>query len=92
MTKKKLLTNRDGEVKDLSEISEDVFKSAEKVLSVSLLKKVAVRGQQKAPVKDRITIRLSHEVVTKFRATGDGWQARVDAALKEWLSTHPSAI
>jgi uncharacterized protein (DUF4415 family) len=92
MTKKKLLTNRDGEIKDLSEISEDVFKSAEKVLSASLLKKVAVRGQQKAPVKDRITIRLSHEVVTKFRATGHGWQTRVDTALKEWQSTHPSVI
>lgn len=46
------------------------------------------RGPQKAPLKERITIRLSPEVVAPFRATGDGWQTRLDAALKDWLKTH----
>jgi uncharacterized protein (DUF4415 family) len=23
-----------------------------------------------------------------FKATGKGWQTRIDAALKEWLRTH----
>jgi len=46
------------------------------------------RGAQKAPTKDRITIRLSHSVVERFRATGAGWQTRVDAALQDWLNTH----
>lgn len=90
MKKKKSLTNNEGEVRDLSQLPAGIFKPAEEILSTSLLKKVSVRGQQKIPVKNRITIRLSHEVVTKFRATGQGWQTRVDAALKEWLSTHPS--
>ncbi len=44
------------------------------------------RGPQKAPVKERISIRLSPEVVASFRATG--WQTRLDAALKDWLKTH----
>ncbi len=51
----------------------------------------AVRGPQKAPTKERITIRLSPEVVAQFRATGDGWQTRVDAALKDWLESHTPA-
>jgi uncharacterized protein (DUF4415 family) len=34
------------------------------------------------------TIRLSNDVLQAFRATGDGWQTRVDAALKDWLKTH----
>lgn len=38
--------------------------------------------------KERITIRLSPEVVAHFRATGRGWQTRMDEALKEWLKTH----
>ncbi|OHC75731.1 MAG: hypothetical protein A3G18_02725 [Rhodospirillales bacterium RIFCSPLOWO2_12_FULL_58_28] len=38
--------------------------------------------------KERITIRLSREVVERFRASGAGWQTRVDAALKDWLKTH----
>lgn len=46
------------------------------------------RGPQKTPLKERVTIRLSPEVVEPFRATGDGWQTRLDAALKDWLKTH----
>ena len=46
------------------------------------------RGTQVAPTKERITIRLSPEVVETFRATGTGWQTRMDAALQEWLKTH----
>jgi uncharacterized protein (DUF4415 family) len=49
------------------------------------------RGPQKTPVKERITIRLSPEVVAPFRATGEGWQTRLDAALKDWLKTHTPA-
>jgi uncharacterized protein (DUF4415 family) len=47
------------------------------------------RGRPPAEiVKDRITIRLSPDVTAAFRASGDGWQTRMDAALKDWLRTH----
>jgi uncharacterized protein (DUF4415 family) len=46
------------------------------------------RGPQKTPVKTRISIRLSQDVLATFRASGAGWQTRIDAALKEWLKTH----
>ena len=47
------------------------------------------RGRPPADVvKDRITIRLSPDVTAAFRASGDGWQTRIDAALKDWLRTH----
>ena len=46
------------------------------------------RGTQVAPTKERITIRLSPTVVETFRATGTGWQTRMDAALQDWLKTH----
>ncbi len=48
-------------------------------------------GRPKAEVtKERITIRLSRDVVSTFRATGDGWQTRIDAALKQFITEHPS--
>jgi uncharacterized protein (DUF4415 family) len=51
-----------------------------------------LRGRPKAAVtKERITIRLSQEVVEQFRASGEGWQTRMDSALKEWLKTHSPA-
>ena len=49
------------------------------------------RGPQKAPVKVPTTIRLSPDVMAAFKATGAGWQTRVDAALKDWLKTHSPA-
>ena len=49
------------------------------------------RGPQKAPVKVPVTIRLSPEVVERFRATGDGWQTRIDTALLDWLRKHVPA-
>ena len=43
------------------------------------------RGAQKAPTKRQITLRLSPDVLDRFRATGKGWQARIDAALRAHL-------
>ena len=51
-----------------------------------------LRGRPKAAVtKERITIRLSPDVVQPFRDTGDGWQTRLDAALRDWLKKHSPA-
>jgi len=38
-----------------------------------------------------ISIRLSPDVVGAFRATGDGWQTRIDTALRDWLKSHSPA-
>ena len=37
--------------------------------------------------KTQVTLRLDVEVVQKFRATGDGWQTRINDALKSWVRT-----
>lgn len=38
--------------------------------------------------KTQVTLRLDVEVVEKFRATGDGWQTRINDALKSWVKRH----
>lgn len=46
-------------------------------------------GRPKAKTtKIPIAIRLSPEVLEYFKATGAGWQSRIDAALHEWISRH----
>lgn len=40
--------------------------------------------------KERINIRLSHEVVEYFKSSGDGWQTRIDAALRQFITEHAS--
>ena len=83
MPKPKRLTDIEGEVRELTAADMKRFQRASHALPVSLLKKINVRGPQKTPTKERITIRLSPEVVQRFRDTGDGWQTRVDTALKD---------
>jgi len=35
-----------------------------------------------------LSVRYSREVVDFFRATGEGWQSRMDGALKEYVAQH----
>ena len=38
--------------------------------------------------KTQITLRLDADVVDKFKASGSGWQTRINDALKSWVQTH----
>jgi uncharacterized protein (DUF4415 family) len=91
MPKRRPMTDDHGEVRELTSRDLKKFRTAQESLPDALRRKVGVRGPQKAPTKERITIRLSREVVEVFRATGDGWQTRVDAALRDWLRRHKPA-
>jgi uncharacterized protein (DUF4415 family) len=41
------------------------------------------RGPQKAPTKKLVSLRLSQDVVERFKAGGPGWQSRIDQALRK---------
>lgn len=92
------LIDANGEVKHLTEQEMREFRPAAQVLPAELyegllaMNQARKRGRPKAEVtKEHITIRLSPEVLQSFRATGDGWQTRIDTALKDWLKTHSLA-
>ncbi len=38
--------------------------------------------------KEQVAIRFDKEVLEAFRATGRGWQTRMNDALKAWLKEH----
>jgi uncharacterized protein (DUF4415 family) len=84
------MTNEDGEVRELTANDTTLFKpfsglpEAEQKILASLRK----RGPQKNPRKVPISIRLSPDVAEGLRATGNGWQSRVDAALRSWLAAN----
>ena len=94
MAKRRPLVAEDGEVRVLTAADIRYFRPAAEVLApdlyaglVALKRERGKRGPQKAPVKQRISIRLSPEVVAQFRATGPGWQTRIDEVLKASLKT-----
>lgn len=90
------LTDRDGEVRELT--GQDfargtAFSALPPALQATLSnRKPSGRGPQIAPVKERINIRLSPDVLQAFRATGSGWQTRIDLALRDWLETHAPGV
>jgi uncharacterized protein (DUF4415 family) len=47
------------------------------------------RGRpKKADAKVHTHIRLSPQVLGHFRATGPGWQTRIDEVLRKWVERH----
>jgi len=44
---------------------------------------------RKANPKVFTAIRLDADIVEAFKATGSGWQTRINDALKTWLKEHP---
>jgi uncharacterized protein (DUF4415 family) len=57
---------------------------AHEVLSAEVLSAFRkTRGPQRSQKKVPVSIRLSADVVEHFKATGPGWQRRIDETLKE---------
>lgn len=49
----------------------------------------ALRGRPKSENKKLlISVRYSPEVVAYFRSTGEGWQARMDGVLRQYVARH----
>jgi len=38
-----------------------------------------------------LTVRYDADIVAAFKATGKGWQTRMNTVLRDWLQTHPAA-
>ena len=48
-------------------------------------------GTTKPGTKQAVKIRLDPDVLAALRATGRGWQTRVNDAMREWVKAHPAA-
>ncbi|WP_225207180.1 BrnA antitoxin family protein [Novosphingobium huizhouense] len=48
-------------------------------------------GSVKADVKQAVSLRLDPDVLAHFRATGPGWQSRINAYLRGALKENPPA-
>jgi uncharacterized protein (DUF4415 family) len=76
---------------DASEWTQEQFDRAEiavggKVVRPAQGTLTRPRGRPKKPdAKVHIHIRLSPQVLGHFRATGPGWQTRIDEVLRSWV-------
>ena len=47
-----------------------------------------VRGPQRAPTKQQLTLRLNREVVDYFKLQGRGWQTKINDVLIDYINSH----
>lgn len=51
------------------------------------MKRRGGRPRSESP-KIALTVRYDADIIDAFKAAGDGWQTRMNGALREWLQTH----
>ena len=85
MRKRKPLTDKDGEVRELTAADFRAMRPLAEVVPelAELERKRGERGPQKSPTKQQVTLRLDRDVVDRFRAAGPGWQRRINEALRK---------
>lgn len=66
----------------------DTYEPSEK--EIMEMKPIRKGRPSTATNKVLLSVRYSPEVVEYFRATGSGWQSRMDEVLKNWVTTHAS--
>ena len=71
------LQDEDIDLTDAPEITPEMFAKA-----------VVRRGLKPPPSKQQITIRLDGDVLTWFRAQGDGYQTRINSLLRAYMEAH----
>lgn len=69
---------------DAPELTDEWFESAD----FKIGEKVVRRGRPRGSTKQQVAIRLDQDIIRHFKADGPGWQSRINAALKDWVSTH----
>ena len=72
---------------DIPELTEDILSRARPMREMfpeiveAFERMRGQRGPQKAPTKERVGLRLDPDVIAHFRATGPGWQSRINEVL-----------
>jgi len=71
---------------ELPEVTDEMLDRAVYSVGDTVLPRPRPRGRPKGSGKKvSITMRIDREVVERFRENGQGWQTRMNTALREWL-------
>lgn len=79
----------DEDYAEIPELGDEFFERADLYEGERLIRRG--RPKSEAP-KVAINIRLSPDVLERFKASGPGWQTRIDTALREYLEEHPERV
>jgi uncharacterized protein (DUF4415 family) len=91
MTARKRTTDPRYTRADMDEVSDSPEITAEEMSKAKSFSEVfpelaesakRVRGKQKAPTKQLVSLRLDREVIDAFKSKGAGWQSLINETLK----------
>lgn len=83
-TKKNIIASKWVDPDDAPHLDRDWFESAEIREGDRLIRPAKAIGRPKKDArKEAVSIRLDAEVLAHFRATGPGWQSRINDALRK---------
>jgi uncharacterized protein (DUF4415 family) len=74
------------EYEDIPELTDEWFDKAEFAIGDRVVRPARRPGRPKSEsAKKLIALRLDPDIIERFRATGRGWQSRINTALREYL-------
>jgi uncharacterized protein (DUF4415 family) len=73
------------EYEELPELTDEMLERADFFIGDRLIRKGKVGRPPKEKPKRQVTLRLDQDVIAGFRATGPGWQTRVNETLRQSL-------
>jgi uncharacterized protein (DUF4415 family) len=74
------------EYEDIPELTDEWFGKAEFAVGGKVVRPAKHTERPKSgAAKKLIMLRLDPDVIERFRATGPGWQSRINAVLREYL-------
>lgn len=71
------MTDEDIDFSDIPEVTPEMFARA-----------VVRKGLKPVSKKQQVTLRVDSDVLAWFRASGRGWQTRINQLLKEYVQAH----
>lgn len=72
-------------------MEEDERPATDKELYAVIASSTNKPGRPPGSRKTQIALRVDNDVLAAFRASGPGWQTRINAALRDWLKSHSPA-
>jgi uncharacterized protein (DUF4415 family) len=71
---------------ELPELGDEFFEGADERRAGALVKRG--RGRPPGSNKSQMNLRIDLDVIEAYKAQGEGWQTRMNDALRDWAKSH----
>jgi len=75
-----------ADYEEIPELSDEFFEQADHHRAGVLVKRG--RGRPPGATKAQMNLRIDIDVIEAYKSQGEGWQTRMNQALREWAKSH----